>query len=162
MTAWLLVLERLIVCSEVIPNPCSLVFALTETDVPLPKSTNGACSRNEAYGTCVGSGFGDCCGKTGQWVLQQCKHSGKRSLICLLDVAQPRKLISPFYHRQLSRWQFIWPENVFFISAFCAIGNCIAGNCPGLGYSTDGFCGDAYRGLMCGGSLGTCCSNAGR
>ncbi|KAH9224000.1 hypothetical protein DL95DRAFT_452975 [Leptodontidium sp. 2 PMI_412] len=32
---------------------------------------------------------------------------------------------------------------------FCAIGNCQEGDCPGLGYSTDGFCGGGHDDTVC-------------
>ncbi|KAH6720298.1 hypothetical protein BKA61DRAFT_594595 [Leptodontidium sp. MPI-SDFR-AT-0119] len=45
---------------------------------------------------------------------------------------------------------------------FCAIGNCQEGDCPGLGYSTDGFCGGGHDDTVCGGKWGACCSKLGR
>ncbi|KAH8895967.1 hypothetical protein GQ53DRAFT_761702 [Thozetella sp. PMI_491] len=45
---------------------------------------------------------------------------------------------------------------------YCAIGNCQEGDCPGLGYTTDGLCGKNHGFLECGGQWGKCCSNPGR
>lgn len=85
----------------------------------------------------------------------------------------PRQL---WFHRVRSSWRIrllplflsskcFLPQGyplIYYPSAYCAIGNCQEGNCPGLGYTTDGFCGKDHAFLECGGTWGKCCSSAGR
>ncbi|KAL8369801.1 hypothetical protein RB595_000238 [Gaeumannomyces hyphopodioides] len=100
-------------CSGFVPGS---TYCLRKERV-LPPSTDGTCGHLNRNVTCVGSTFGDCCGRQGT-----CGRA----------------------------------QN------FCLPGFCQGGICPGLGYSTNGRCGEDNDFLMCGGPFGKCCSASGR
>ncbi|KAL4798129.1 hypothetical protein ASPVEDRAFT_219720 [Aspergillus versicolor CBS 583.65] len=100
-------------CSQFHPGEDYCIREMTS----FPISEDGLCGSQAAETvTCIGSEFGDCCGRNGT-----CGSTDNE----------------------------------------CAIGFCQSGICPGLGYSTNGTCGEEYGNLMCGGSFGDCCSNSG-